>query len=319
MGQNYLSFRHISHPAIEAVDMIDRKRLGLDTSLKTPWAKLNNALMGGIEWNTIFTLGGISGSGKSAIQDEMETGFFELNPNETDMAVISFNFEMLSSRRVIRKLSKKMNMTVQQLFSADPATLSKAQIDEQTMQLIKHHAQGFHKFPIYYVDTPGTPGEITATFEYLRKDYLKQYKKFIILLDHTILTRRKNGEKENEMLGELQREFVFIKKQGAEKKLYDSIIIQTSQLNRDIEKTERIMSPSGQYPIRSDIFGGDAVYQASDYVMISHRPELLYIDQYGPEAWPVENKIYWHILKNRDGSPEILQMINNLQYNRVDE
>ena len=49
-------------------------------SIKTPWKKFNKAGMNGLEWGSIVTIAGMSGSGKTAILNELETGLFELNP-----------------------------------------------------------------------------------------------------------------------------------------------------------------------------------------------------------------------------------------------
>jgi replicative DNA helicase len=314
-SSNALPFRHISHATQEAINTIDERRNGNHSFLRTRWPKLNNAMMDGIEWNCIFTIGGISGSGKSAIADEMETSLFDLNPNE-QFAVLSFNWEMVSSKRVIRKFSSKLGKSVKHILSSN-----NNKIDDHEMQEIGKAANQVWNYNIYYVDYPGTPADVYATFHAFKKwakDELN-ITKFVIFLDHTILTKGATGGNQTGVLAELQNVFVTIKKEGAESKEFSSIIVQLSQLNRDIEKQDRIMSIEGHFPKRSDIFGGDSVYQASDYVMITHRPEILYLQTYGPQDWPVEGMIYWHLIKSREGESCILAMINNLKVNRVDE
>jgi len=61
--------------------------------------------------------------------------------------------------------------------------------------------------------------------------------------------------------------------------------------------------------------------QASDYVIVIHRPEILNIqdNEYGPKNWPVKNLIYFHFIKNREGELGIIVFENNLKYNRMDE
>ena len=72
--------------------------------------------------------------------------------------------------------------------------------------------------------------------------------------------------------------------------------------------------------MRSDISSSDSIFQASDYVMVMHRPEILNIQEYGPNHLPVTDKIYLHILKNRDaGKPCILEFENDLAYNNIIE
>jgi replicative DNA helicase len=94
-----LPIKHISHPTDEIVNYIDNRRKGIARSLRTRWMKFNATMMGGIEPNTITTVAGISGSGKSAFVNTLETDLFDLNPN-LDFIVLSFSFEMLSSKQV---------------------------------------------------------------------------------------------------------------------------------------------------------------------------------------------------------------------------
>jgi hypothetical protein len=72
--------------------------------------------------------------------------------------------------------------------------------------------------------------------------------------------------------------------------------------------------------MRSDLSSSDAVFQGSDYVLALHRPELLGIQEYGPSKLPTQNKVYMHILKNRDaGKPCILGFENQLMHNNLVE
>ena len=91
-------------------------------------------------------------------------------------------------------------------------------------------------------------------------------------------------------------------------------------MNRNIEAPERINNPLSHYPMRSDLSSSDAIFQASDYVLVIHRPEILNISEYGPNHLPTQNKVYMHILKNRDaGKPCILEFENDLMYNNLIE
>lgn len=301
-----LEVKSISVATDEIIDYIRSRKLGTSSSLKTRWNKLNSQCMGGIEPNTIYTVVGISGSGKSSFVNTLETDLVDLNPEE-DLIVLNFSLEMLSSKQIGRKLSCKMRQTTSELYS------SVKPITDASYSAILKASKGFKEYPIYYVDTPGSVAEIEATImNFYNTKVLPENAKFIVILDHTLLVDGSGSVLET--IAALQKMFIKVKK------LKNTSVIQLSQMNRNIEGSERINNNSMHYPMRSDISSADSIYQASDYVLCIHRPELLNIKEYGPNRLPIQDMIYIHILKNRDaGSSVILQYKNDLKYNNLVE
>lgn len=306
MSSKTLSFRHISTATNEAVEYIRKRKNHEIQSLRTRWNKFNKSCMGGIEPNTIYTIVGISGSGKSSFVNTLETDLIDLNSNQ-DVIVLNFSFEMLSSRQVGRKISSKLRQTTAELYSANN------ELTDNLLDRVEQTSQQIKSYPIYYVDTPGTVEDIASTINYFYETKAKD-KKFVIILDHTLLVEGQNRESALQVISELQKLFIKVKK------LPNTTIIQLSQMNRNIENPERINNPSMHYPMRSDISSADTIFHASDYVICIHRPELLNIQQYGPNRLLVKNKVYLHILKNRDaGECTILEFDNDLKYNNLIE
>lgn len=298
--------RPMSTVAQEAIDYIAGRRSHTISSLKTRWKKFNKQCMGGIEPNTVYTIAGISGSGKSSFANSIQTDIIDYNPTK-NIIVLTFSLEMVGFRQVGRTLSNKLRKTTSTLYS------SETDLDDNTFKEVINVSNQLKEYPIYFVDNPCTPMQVKEIIEAFYVKYVKGTNKhFIILYDHALLTKQIGTVLET--ISELERVFIQAKKYPL------TSIIQIAQMNRNIEQSERINNPLAHYPMRSDISSSDSIFQASDYVLVLHRPEILGITEYGQNHLPTNNKVYIHILKNRDaGKPCILEFENDLMYNNLIE
>ena len=214
---------------------------------------------------------------------------------------------MVGFRQVGRTLSNKLGRTTSTLYSAE------TDLDDDTFRKVVLVSNQLKEYPIYFVDVPGTPMQVEQTIRSFYDQYVKGTgKHFVIIYDHALLTKQVGTVIET--MSELERVFIQIKK------LPLTSVIQIAQMNRNIEASERINNPLSHYPMRSDLSSSDAIFQASDYVLVLHRPEILNIQEYGPNHLPTNNKVYIHMLKNRDaGKPCILEFENDLMYNHLIE
>ena len=306
MEQNLYDVRPMSVVAQEAINYIKGRREHNIVSLKTKWVKFNKQCMGGIEPNTVYTIAGISGSGKSSWLNQMTTDLIDLNPSE-EIIILNFSLEMVGFRQVGRTLSNKLRRTTSTLYS------SETDLDDETFRKVVAVSNKLKEYPIYFVDKPTTPMQAEQIIQSFYNKYVKGTNKhFVITYDHTLLTKQTGTVLET--ISELERIFIQVKK------LPMTSVIQIAQMNRNIEASERINNPTSHYPMRSDLSSSDAIFQASDYVLVIHRPEILNISEYGPNHLPTSNKIYIHVLKNRDaGKPCILEFENDLAFNNLIE
>lgn len=243
---------------------------------------------------------------KSSMANLIQTDLIDLNPDE-DIIVLTFSLEMVGFRQVGRTLSNKLRRTTSTLYS------SETDLDDETFRKVIDVSNKLKEYPIYFVDNPGTPMQVDAIIKWFYNEYVKGTNKhFVIIYDHALLTKQVGSVIET--VSELERVFI------QAKKLPLTSVIQLAQMNRNIEQPERINNPLSHYPMRSDLSSSDAIFQASDYVLVIHRPEILNIQEYGPNHLPVQNKVYVHMLKNRDaGKPCILEFENDLMYNNLIE
>lgn len=155
---------------------------------------------------------------------------------------------MLSSRQVGRKISGKLGVTTNTLYSGE------GDISDTEFKTIEAVANDLSKYPIYYVDTAANVAQIAATIAKFQEEMAKD-KWLVIVLDHTLLVRGKSEENALSIIRDLQNCFINAKKVGC------TTIIQLSQMNRNIESPDRINNPSCHYPMRSDISSADAIFK----------------------------------------------------------
>lgn len=231
-------------------------------------------VMKGIEENLLITITGISGTGKSSIVNWIET------EASREASIITFSMEMAAKAQWARKIKYI-------------STLNEARKNQEIERL--------DKADIWYMEDMCTVKQINEISESFIRE--REGKKIIIIIDHLLLLNEKE-----ERFGIVELEKVLVKL----KKSKGVSIVQIAQMNRNIESIERIKNPQFHFPQRSDISTADAIFQASDLVIVLHRPEVLGIIAYGMNMLKTKGIIYIHILKNREGNQHIIAVENKL-------
>lgn len=298
---------------------VEKRSTGEITSLLTPWKSLNKRGINGLEWGSIITLGGMSGSGKTAIASILETNLFDLNPKEK-FACLNITLEMKAYKLAGRKISSKLGIPTTELYSADKPFLKTERFNKVKESLSNNEIYYLED----YITTTGIKNLFTQVYHHLNPNAantpIHDHKGIVLFLDHSILVQKEKGKEDNRLdaLQNLCEMFNDLKKK------YKGLFIILTQLNRSIEASERRDENKNQilhFPTKGDIYGGDSLYQFSDIVLVAHRPEMssISLTKYGPDEWDTRNKIFFHYLKTRESEPGIAIMENDLKNNNIIE
>ena len=324
---NKLPIKKANEIAEETKIFIKNRLEGKEKSLRVKSEKINKTFMNGFDWNRIITIAGLSGSGKSTLARQWIKEMIMLNKDQ-EFDVLSFQFEMLAVDEMARDISSMTNINIKKLYSATDAKLTASE-----QQKVDEALESLKSFPIAVVDNIGTVDDIRDTvLYYVHTNNLKEYNRGIVVtIDHTLLVRASQSDEKT--VDELMHMLVELKKFLSSIDV-KSIFIVLSQLNRNIEQSERVLNVNLHYPNKNDLFGASSVYYSSDYVIIVHRPCLIdgLGNWYGPrrpgfkEGLPVFNPadpdqpmVYLHVIKERFGTTRILTMIDELAFGRISE
>ena len=255
--------------------------------LVSRWDKVNIAMGGSFRFKEITYIAGASGSGKSYILNMLREDFAgELNKEyPIPFKILAFTFEMGADDEIIRTYSSYLKTSYSTLIS------SYKKISREYYDLVEKTSKNVDNDIIHYVETPGNRDQILRTIDIFKARYPKH--RLVVTLDHTLLMEYLNEVGEIELVTNVARLAMTIKKR------YGAMVIMLGQLNDKIEQPDRIKNPLLHYPKKTDIHGSKQVYQASDTIAILHRPEMLQIERYGIKEYPTKELIAWHFLKSR--------------------
>lgn len=318
---------------IEAIRYLEGRKNGKIKSFKTPWTKVNDAGVDGWEWHSMIVIGGRPGTGKTLLKDQIVREAFALNPQEKEMRVLEFQFEMLQRASAVREFSSVLGKPYKYVCSAGKdENGNKFELTQEDLKKCSMYARDRVTHPIDIVEDKCTVEQFKATverymkqhsrkvrkkFERFKKDldgnpmldargekiketYEKdviEYKNTIVTIDHSYLLDQGKGNK-TDMLYHLGDACTDLKRK------YPIILIVLSQLKREAESADRNQDGKyGNYILETDILGGDALMQHADMVIGLNRPAMKFIKFYGPDKFIIEDEktLVMHFLKCRNG------------------
>ncbi len=276
---------------------VEKRRNGEIRSLRTPWPSFNAAGIDGLEWGSMLTIGARPGAGKTMIVSQILREAHRQNPDQK-FNILEFQFEMGDEQYASRQFAGEVAEDYGVVLSTHK------QLDEFILDQIKSYIHLCED-----LEKQGIRRDIISesiTHLDMEREIKQAYvdggaKPMIVTIDHSWLIKRSASEKDKfdvlynttEMLMQL-------------KKTIPIIVIMITQLNRSMEEAIRkVPANIANYPTSSDIFGGDALMQGSDMVVVLSRPYKADIKSYGPYAYRVEkDDVFMHLLKVRNGSED---------------
>lgn len=283
---------------ISALKYMKGRMEGTVKTYRTPWEKVNEAGVDGIEWNSLVVIGGRPGTGKTLIKDQIIREGFRLNKGQ-NIKVLEFTLEMVSEKSRLREFTSVAKKSYRYLCNADKK--EDGPLSAIDFEKCKDYAIEASKLPVDEVETPPSIDQFDATVtSYMESNSIvengsKIYCNTVITLDHSILIKGANKQELLYQLGETCTKL---------KRKYPIIFIILSQLNRSVESPERNEDGKyGNYILESDLFGADALLQHADLVIGINRPKMKFINFYGPDKYIIEDDsvLVFHFIKCRNG------------------
>lgn len=287
-------------PYTRAIETANRKidyyRRESSPGLYSRWPVINKIVGGCFRFGEVTILCGSSGSGKSYLLNMLRDDFLsDINKDyKRNFKILSFSFEMAAEDEVIRTYASKLKTSYSKLVSVDEKITT-----EQFEKVIKT-GETLNSERLYFCETSGNHAQIYNT---VAKFYETHECNIIVTMDHTLLASYGGEGNEVELVSNLSRLAIQLKKD------FKAMVIFVSQLNDKIEQTERINNPNTHYPQRQDIHGSKSIYMAADNLFIIHRPERLGISKYGPHFYPSKGLVAVHLLKSRLYGTECLLLM----------
>lgn len=287
----------------QALTYVNARKDGLITSYKTPWLKVNDAAVNGLEWQSLTLIGGRPGTGKTLVKDQIIREGFAMNKGQ-NIRVLEFQFEMVARASKVREFCAVLGKSYKYICSA----YEKDKLSPEDFQKLLEHSEkavDINKYPVDIVEKPCTVDVFTNIVEsYMEKHAVtvggkKSYINTVITVDHSYLMKKAKGEhSKTDMLYNFGEALTSLKRR------FPIAFIVLTQLGRGVETPERNENGKyGNYILETDILGGDALFQHADLCIGINRPAMKFIEQYGPDRYIIadDSVLVFHFLKTRTG------------------
>lgn len=310
-------YKPLDTAMVDGMKMVDDIAKGRLIPLKTSLEN-ETALLRGFLPTDHITLAGRTGSGKTSKLIAMMEDFINpaINPHYTKKLIVLFDsWEIAAWRGALKLIGKKAKMTSNELLNWED------RLAQEAIDRLQKIADVFKGAPIFINETSDSPQRWLKKKELIAKKYPYPEYQVVNICDHTLLNDADPKLTDNAALSMLMAASV------KNKKKQSHINIWLSQMNRNVEVGGKNRDDAGTtLPMASDIYGSDKVYQASEFVLMLHRP-----GEYGLSEFALGDKILTtglteigagddnlmlqKVAKNRNGATGLLFYKHELKYN----
>lgn len=263
-----------------------------------------DSVFGGLIPGDITTIAGSSGGGKTFELGRVKRFIMDINnnPSADKFVWLSNSLEMRLMSNVIRDLSIKLKKSKGKILTNS--------FTEDEIESVKDYFKDLNDGR-YYINELSTDSK---TFGSNIRAFLNEHKDkdaVFIDIDHIAL---QEGSSDKGSVDDTVKEIISINKE-----FKNVFWIVLSQLNRNIlarlKEKDNISAPN-----RGDLYQSDTIFQASDYLYVTHNPQRLGISEYmrvnadvydylsnhfseiknGKGVFNTHSRIFYHILKMRE-------------------
>tara|TARA_B100001146_G_C16186865_1_gene437268 strand:- start:1253 stop:2359 length:1107 start_codon:yes stop_codon:yes gene_type:complete len=319
-----------------ARQMIEEERSGEQLGVKSKFDSLNIAMRKYFRFNNVNLWAGLSGSGKSYLLGLLSDDF--INPKINSgvnfgVLIAHFCFEMSSHNEVLRVCAKDLGLSYNYLLSSEynKATGEYNTLTNEELAQVDTWMEYYSNKNIIFYEIPTNMVVIYNTVLQLynhynqgckmdkHKRYINPKVRIIVNIDHTLLIEKLEEKDVMSLMANVGKVVIAIRKRC------EAMVNLVGQLNNNIEDPKRLLTPSLQFPKKSDIYAQGQLYNACDSVFVLTQPALLQLEQYGPNKLPTivmhEGRplrvMHLLLLKARHGNIGSIWFLNNLSQGSI--
>lgn len=277
----------------EKIQKGDVRELGM----KTGFPELDQAIGGfGVKKGKVYSIGGLSGMGKTTFAVNMITNFAKNN-----YKTLFFSYEMSEADIQYKILSSETGLPSNKI--------QHGMLDAQEWSLVSNTAENLGRLSINYLGYAELKSSDISILEQRVRKEVEEKSLDAILIDHIALVGYESlkNAKETDRVTAVARRLSRLAKE-----LNIAVII-LCQLNRDAEK--RGTNETNRRPYRSDVKNSGAIWEESDVFIFIHRDDAFKANEKENQNKPKYCTII--VAKNRLGEEnKDVTLVSELQYSR---